>query len=644
MDKSYRDLFFAESYEYLKDVNKSLVALEKNSHNEEAINNIFRLMHTLKGMAATMRYSDITELSHKLEDAFDVFRMKKMELTATVMDVIFSGVDALATLIDDAKEDRPASVDTAGYVKTIESILPHNENSSARALSPQTFSKEVLPEQFNAAYAAKLRLEGKNILRIEVFFTKMCSMRGVRAFLVLNRAKELGSVLKIYPSEDSLKNEDFEGSFEIILATVNDRSLVKTELEKIFEVEKIEVGEIDAASFEKITRKDIGVSSLKRIQSMRIPVERLDKIMNLMGELSIAKSRLVQISQNKDYNQLDIISSFMARLVSSLQDEALKLRLIPISFVLDNFPRMVRDLSRQMNKDIALEIAGSDIELDRVILDEIGDPMMHLIRNSIDHGIELSNERVAAGKPAQGKISIKVFREKGHIIIEISDDGRGLDFKNIIAVARKRGIIAEYDGDNLDMTKILDILTIPGFSTKEEITDISGRGVGLDVVRTRLDMLGGRLEMETRQGKGTTFILTLPLTLAIIKAMLVALGNQVYAIPLMNIRETVKIPAGDIKPIKDIEVIRLREEIIPIMRLGKELGINTEKFQDDQVSVVIVEGRAKSVGIVVDNVLAEQDVVVKPLGSFLKKMKGITGATILGDGRVVLILDVVNVK
>ncbi len=610
MDKTYRDLFFAESQEYLKEVNKSLVALEKNPSDEEAVNSIFRLMHTLKGMAATMRYNEIAEFSHKLEDVFDAVRSKKITLDVSAVDAIFESVDALTVLLEDCKENRVTNINVHDYLPRLERIVPA---AGARNVSAH---REERSESLSPAAINKLRSEGKNIFRLEITFVKNCSMRAVRAYLVLNRCKELGQVLRVSPSEESLKNEDFEGAFEMVLATANDRENLKGCLQKIPEVEKVDAYDLDSAAVDKLARKDIGAGSIKKIQSMRIPVERLDKIMNLMGELSIAKSRLTQISQAKDYGQLDSVSSFMARLVASLQDEALKLRLLPISFILDNFPRMVRDLDRQMNKDIVLDIYGSDIELDRVILDEIGDPLMHLVRNAVDHGIELPAERVSAGKNSQGKISIKVFREKGHIIIEVSDDGRGLDFGKIVEVARAKGLIGRDEAVAADKTAIMDILTMPGFSTKEEVSDISGRGVGMDVVRTRLDMLGGRLEMNTQLGKGTTFILTLPLTLAIIKAMMVSVGDQIYAIPLMNIRETVKIAADEIKAVKDMEVIRLREEIIPIVRLSRELGIKAAEVVDDQYSIVVVEGRAKSVGFVVDRVISEQDVVVSPWGRF----------------------------
>ncbi|RKY36423.1 MAG: chemotaxis protein CheA, partial [Candidatus Omnitrophota bacterium] len=284
--------------------------------------------------------------------------------------------------------------------------------------------------------------------------------------------------------------------------------------------------------------------------------------------------------------------------------------------------------------------------LDRVVLDEIGDPLIHLIRNAIDHGIETPQERRKVGKPSRGKVLIKVSREKGHIIIEISDDGRGIDVDKVVATAAEKGLISPQEVSKNDYRQILDILTTPGFSTSEKVTDVSGRGVGLDVVRNKLDALGGRLDLETQRGKGTKFILTLPLTLAIIKAMLVLVGEQIYAIPLMNIRETVKIREAELKRIKDIEVMRLREEIIPILRLDKELGMKTTVTQEkkEEISIVIVEGRTKSMGLVVDKVIGEQDIVVKPLGSFVKRIKGIAGGTILGDGRVALILDVVNIK
>ncbi|MCP4652126.1 MAG: chemotaxis protein CheA [Candidatus Omnitrophica bacterium] len=639
MDKSYRDLFFAESQEYLRETNKALVQLEKNPNDDEAINTIFRLMHTLKGMAATMRYDDLADLAHALEDVFDGFRRKRLKLTSAVMDVIFESADAFATLTEQIKEDKGVSLKVTDYIKRIKNILPAGETISHQSLKKTSKGKVETGDEVDRL--KKLVDKNNNLFSVEMVFNEACSMKGVRAFLVLNRAKDFGQIAGVTPSEDDLKNENFELNFKFVILTDKNEKFVTEELSRILEVDEAKVSVYDP---EPSKGKKGANPMLKKIQSMRIPVERLDKIMNLMGELSIAKSRLVQIVQTKDHARLEETTHFLERLVASLQEEALKLRLLPVSFVLDNFPRLIRDLSKKIGKSVDLEISGSEIELDRIILDEVGDPLIHLIRNAIDHGIESPQERTRAGKNPKGKIAIDVSRQKGHIVVEVSDNGKGMDFEKILHQGQERGIISIDETSGIDSDKVLDVLTAPGFSTAKEITDVSGRGVGLDIVRNKLEVIGGRLELESQKGKGTTFILTLPLTLAIIKAMMVVMGKDIYAIPLMNIRETVKVSEDEIKPIKDAEVIRLRDEIIPIVRLGKELEIETTPSEDGQISVVIVEGRVKNMGLVVDKVIGEQDVVVKPLGSFVKKVKGVAGATILGDGRVVLILDIVNVK
>ncbi len=639
MDNSYRDLFFGESQEYLKDINKALVVLENDQHDLEAINSIFRFMHTLKGMAATMGYKDIAEFAHRLEDVFDTFRLKKSELSSEKMDVIFESIDAFTTLVEDSRDERESAVDIAHHMERLAGMISkEGEPEKVKAVKPQDIKLD---------YAAlkKYADAGKNIIRIEVFLSEECPMKGVRTFLVISRAKNFGELIRTFPSEEVLKDEDFGNSFNIILATVETQKLIEQELARILEVEKIVVHRVDVASLKKLERKETkSASYIKKIQSMRIPVERLDKIMNIMGELAITKSRLVQTVQSKDYPALEETVYLVERLVSSLQDEALKMRLLPISYILDNFPRIVRDLARKEGKNIDLEIVGSEIELDRVVIDEIGDPIVHLIRNAIDHGIESPEQRAKAGKAARGKIVIKVSRERGHINIEISDNGGGIDADKVLKKAVEKGLMTPEEIARFDHSQILNVLVMPGFSTKGEVSDISGRGVGLDAVKNKLDALGGRLELFNTKGQGSKFILTLPLTLAIIKAMLVKIGDQIFAIPLMSIRETVKVHAHEVKFIKDIEVVRLREEIIPILRLDKEFHIKTGQPLSDELSLVIVEGRVTSIGLMVDKVIGEQDIVVKPLGSLVKKIKGVAGATILGDGKVALILDIVNIR
>jgi len=639
MEKDYRELFFEEAGEYLKEVNNALVRLEKDLQNEELINLIFRHMHTLKGMAATVGYHELANLAHKLEDVFDYLRKGKTEVVSNFMDIIFDSVDALNLVLDELRKNKPISLDISSYIESLSQILPEEEikEKPKERIAPQSKKWKI-----DEKYIKSLESQGKKIFKIKVMLSSDCVMKGARAYLVLTHLKTQGELLYTYPEEEDLKKEKIENFFEVILATDVSSEILSSKIKKIGEVEKIEITPLDITFFQK-EKKEKAPFYIKKIQSMRIPVKRLDKIMNLMGELSIAKSRLIQAVQTKDFSGLEETAYFIERLVSSLQDEALKMRLLPISYILDHFPRIVRDLAREENKEVDLEIIGSEIELDRVVLDEISDPLIHLIRNAVDHGIEKPEERVKLGKPRKGKITIKVVRERGHIVIEISDDGRGIDFNKVSKYALEKGIISPQEMVSLDSQQILDILTHPGFSTRKKVTEVSGRGVGLDVVRNKLDTLGGRLDLETEVNKGTKFILTLPLTLAIIKAMLISLGEEIYAIPLMNIRETIKAKEEDIKLIKDIEVIRVRDEIIPIIRLDKEFGIKTLRRKEDPFSVVIVEGRTKSIGLVVDSVLGEQDIVVKPLGGFIKKVKGIAGATILGDGRIALILDVINI-
>jgi two-component system chemotaxis sensor kinase CheA len=451
----------------------------------------------------------------------------------------------------------------------------------------------------------------------------------------------------------------FDFTFSAVLVTKETQAVIRQEVMAISEVEdaNVTVMEIAAAAATGPVPGG-GHAYIKKIQSMRIPVERLDKIMNLIGELAIARIRFSQIVTSIKEESLEEVSFLLGTLISALQGEIMQTRLLPVAYILDTFPRMVRDMAKKEDKQVNLEITGSDIELDRVVLDEIGDPLVHLIRNSIDHGIENPAERRALGKPPYGKLLIRVTRQKGQISIEISDDGRGVEFDVVKKVALRKGLITKEEADAIDDKKVLDLISLPGFSTSEKITDISGRGVGLDVVKSKIEALGGRLDFLTKLGKGSTFILSLPLTLAIIKAMLVRVGNEIFAVPLMNIRETIKVTKHDIKILQNLEVIRVRDEIIPVLRLDREFAIllsPTDKNrnslgdidshqEDDRVSIVIVEFGKHALGLIVSQVIGEQDIVVKPLTYMIKRTRGIAGATILGDGKVALILDIMSLR
>ncbi len=625
-------------------INHSLVELEKNPSDADAINEVFRLMHTLKGMAATMEFNDLSELAHRIEDVFDDLRSGRSKATSQLMDTVFSCVDAFGAILDDLHEGKEPSVNISDYIKKIDGIVSaHNHNDKPTGPYPKIHMEniDITPED-KISLDNKVR-NGFDIFKLSIRLVHDCPMKEARAFLIIIRAKQMGEIIKSIPPEEDLKEGKFGLSFTMIFSTKEDARVVKDELSRILEVENVSVEKFKYSSGIEKTSSKPSASYLKKIQSMRIPVERLDKIMNLMGELSIAKSRLIEAVQSEDLAITKETAFMIDRLVSMLQDETLQTRLLPISYILDIFPRVVRDFVRKSNKEVDLKIIGSEIELDRIILDEIGDPLMHIVRNAIDHGVEDKDERVKAGKNPKAEVLIKVSREKGHVVIEISDDGRGIDFKEIKRKAIEKGIAMENDLEGLDNKKVLDIMATPGFSTSDKITDISGRGVGLDVVKSRLDTLSGRIDFDTEIGKGTKFTLTLPLTLAIIKAMLVSAGNEVFAIPIMNIKENVVIDADTIKTIQNKEVVKVRDEIIPLIRLDKELGAHYKERDSHKLSVVIVEGRVKSLGLLVDKIVGEQDIVVKPLGAMIHKVRGIAGATILGDGKVALILDVINI-
>ncbi|MFA6217885.1 MAG: chemotaxis protein CheA [Candidatus Omnitrophota bacterium] len=664
MQDSYRELFLTESEEYISVISNCLVKLEENPADLSSLNEIFRCMHTLKGMSATMGFDKLTQLSHHMENLLDELRSQRRKVTSEIIDKLFATVDLLEKLVEEIKAKQESKIDINPFLQELKDIFTQEPDKERVALIPDGQVKKVLEGhediEFSEEELKKINLakDAKhNIYKVKVTISKDCVMREARAYLVVNNIKRSGEIIKSLPPLDCLKEGKFDFSFILILSTKETQETINRVLLTISEIEKVEINTFEINIRPAVAggipqSATVAVPSqhyVKKIQSMRLPVERLDKIMNLMGELAIAKIRLMQISQQYKIDPLEDVSSMLDRLISSLQDEIMQTRLLPVAYILDTFPRMVRDLARKQNKQVELEISGSEIELDRVVLDEMSDPLVHLIRNAIDHGIEGPEERSAAGKKPTAKLLIQVSRQKGQIFIEIADDGRGVNIASVKSVALSKGLITPEEASILDEHRVLDLITMPGFSTAKKVTDISGRGVGLDVVKSKIESLGGRLEFETKLGQGSRFILTLPLTLAIIKAMLVKVGNEVFAIPLMSVREIIKIEETELRVIQNFEVARVRDEIIPIIRLQKELDIKKLALQLDSadetsLSVIIIEYGTKAAGLVVNQVLGEQDIVVKPLGALIKRTKGIAGATILGDGKVALILDTMSLR
>jgi two-component system, chemotaxis family, sensor kinase CheA len=659
MQDSYKELFLSESQEYLGNISKCLVKIEENPADSASINEIFRGVHTLKGMSATMGYDKLTGLCHLAEDLLDEIRNKKRKLNSEIIDILFAVVDIIGELLEEIKANKPSQVDINEVTQRLNKFLltKDSEADGVSAAVPKSAPKPAEKFAFSeleAKTAQQAQDKGFQVFKIVITLNRDCVMKEARAFLVITNLRKLGEILKSIPEVENLKEGKFDFSFTVFLASKEDQKIIRQELLSISEIEEVVVS---SAEMQEKTAAEVKSSAqtasaqsgpvyIKKIQSMRIPVERLDKIMNLMGELAIAKIRLGQIVQTYKIEALEEVVFMLDRLITTLQDEVMQTRLLPVAYILDAFPRVVRDVARKQNKEVDLEILGSEIELDRVVLDEISDPLLHLVRNSIDHGLETPEERTKKKKNPRGKVTIQVSRQKGQIFIEVGDDGQGVDFQAVKKVALTTGLITEEETKNLDDKMILDLIALPGFSTSAKITDISGRGVGLDVVKSKIEALGGRVDFETKKDIGSKFILTLPLTLAIIKAMLVRVQEEIYAVPLMNIRETIKISKKELKYLQNFEVIKVRDEVIPIIRLDKILGVASSKLKledgDERLSLVIVEYGKKAMGLVVSQVLGEQDIAVKPLGALVKRTKGIAGATILGDGRVALILDIMS--
>lgn len=644
MQDNYRNLFFSESQEYLKIITKCLVASEKNPQDMDSINEIFRCVHTLKGMSATMGYDKFAKLSHHMEDLLDEVRNQTKKIDSNIIDTLFACLDVLEQLLQDISSNRDSHIDIRDSVNRINDLL---SGGNAREEKLPLSYEALELDDADLGSVSKFTDNGFNVFQVKITIAQDCMMKQTRFYLVITNLRKIGEIIKTSPSLEDLNEGRFDFCFSVIFATKESQENLRQEVLSISEVDEVEIKTVDTPEEEK---KNIpqGAAYIKRIQSIRIPIERLDKIMNLMGELAIAKIHLAQIVQSHKLVVLDKTNFMFSRLISTLQDEIMKTRLLPVAYILDNFPRIVRDLARKQNKEVELNISGAEIELDRVILDEISDPLVHLVRNAIDHGIEDIDERKVLNKNPAGEVFINVSRQKGQIFIEVGDDGRGVDFVSVRESALRKGLISKEEAKDLDEKKILDLITMPGFSTSEKITDISGRGVGLDVVRSKIEALGGSLDFNTGINTGSRFILMLPLTLAIIKAMLVKVEGEIFALPLMNIRETIKINESELKTLQNIEVFRIRDEVIPAVRLNKELGlpVNSVSRADTagRISLVIVDQGKKSLGLVVNQVLGEQDIVVKPLGTLLKKTKGIAGATILGDGRVALILDTMSLR
>ncbi len=667
----YMDMFLDESHEHLQSLNDGLLSLEDNMEDTSVVNEIFRNAHTLKGMSATMGYNKIAELTHEMEDVLDLIRKEQLKLNEDIIDTLFKCVDSLGQMIDSVGNGESEDVvDVSDLVKKLSSISKPDKAGAAAPAAPAAADAKASV----AAPTIELSDVDKDVIKqaaetglqaihIKVTLADTCLLKSARSYMVMNALDELGDVIKSVPSAEDLEQEKFDHSFDVVLITASEEKAVQDAVNSISEISKVETNVIKLGEEKKAApaapaakaaapapvKKAAAPAPAKKAaapakkvhhsQSVRVDIEKLDTLMNLMGELVINKVRLEQIGQTHRLADLTETLEQMDRVTTDLQNIVMKVRMVPVSSVFNRFPRMVRDIAKELNKEINLTIEGEETELDRTVIDEIGDPIMHLLRNSCDHGVEEPDEREAKGKPRAGEVGLIARHEGNNVVIMVTDDGAGIDAAKIRAKAVEKGMVTQEEADKMDDAEAVRLIFLPGFSTADHISDISGRGVGMDVVRSKIEALSGHVDVETKIDEGSVFKIKLPLTLAIIQAMLVKVQEEMYAIPLGSIDSTINIQEDEIKTVQNKEVIVLRGEIIPIIRMEKMLQVPHVKDSDETFVVVVHTGDAKA-GIVVDNLIGQQEIVIKTLGSLFTGLKMFSGATVLGDGRVALILDV----
>ena len=670
MDNQYMDMFLDESHEHLQSLNEGLLRLEENMEEISVVNDIFRNAHTLKGMSATMGFAKIAELTHEMEDVLDLVRKEQLKLNEDIMDTLFKCLDSLEQMVDSVGNGEAEDVvDVSDLVAKLSSIskgTPPPAAAPAAGDASGGAGSDLGIDDIDLDVMKKAKDAGMNVFHVKVTLMESCVLKAARSVMVMHALDEIGDVIKSVPPAEDLEQEKFERSFDIVLATASDAEAVTNAVDTVSEIEDIGVEELDpdalakpaepapaaaapaaaaaapkkaAAPAKKEGAKAAAPKKQHQSQSVRVDIEKLDTLMNLMGELVINKVRLEQIGQTHRMSDLMETLEQMDRVTGDLQNIVMKVRMVPVSAVFNRFPRMVRDVSKELGKEINLTIEGEETELDRTVIDEIGDPIMHLLRNSLDHGVESPDAREAKGKPRVGEVGLIARHEGNNVVIMITDDGAGIDASKIRRKAVEKGMITQDEADRLDDADAVRLIFLPGFSTAEQITDISGRGVGMDVVRSKIEALSGHVDVETHIDEGSVFKIKLPLTLAIIQAMLVRVQEEMYAIPLTSIDSTVNIEPTDIQTIQNKEVIVLRGEIIPIVRMEEALQVPHVKDSEELFVVVVHAGEAKA-GIVVDNLIGQQEIVIKTLGNLFAGLKLFGGATVLGDGRVALILDV----
>jgi len=695
MDVSqYLEIFIDESEEHLQTLSDCIMVLEKEPDNKDTINEVFRAAHSLKGMAGTMGFKRMQHLTHDMENVFQEVRSDRVKVTSGMIDLLFKCLDALEGYLDNIKSTSDEGTeDNEVIIKELNDFIAKVDGEAEAENKEVSEVKEAAPAATQEEKEGQEKIElteeekkaireaesnGQHIYAMTVRIQKDCLLKAARAFLVFKAVEDFGQILVYRPSSQDIEDEKFELDFSFFLASEEETDKIVAAAKAVSEIEKVDAEEIhldeylkeaaaqeeqqakEAATEQKEAPAEVPKTAEKKApaaaakkqtnakpvtgRTVRVDIEKLDALMNQVSELIIAKNSLVSISSNEsgEYQNQSFHEQieYLERITTNLHESVMKVRMVPIESVVNKFPRMIRDLSRKLGKKMELYMTGEDTELDRTVVDQIGDPLQHLLRNSADHGLEDNATRVERGKPEVGSIFLKAFQEGNNVIIEVGDDGNGIDVAAVRDKAVERGVITAEQAENMSQKEIINLLFLPSFSMAKKITDISGRGVGLDVVKSNIEALGGDVEVRTKLGEGTTFIVRLPLTLAIIQALMVEIRDEKYAIALGSIANIESIPVNEIKYVQAQEVIHLRGAVIPLIRLDQVLDMEEKQEEPENLTVVIVKKGDSLAGLVVDNLIGQQEIVIKSLGKYITNNKIISGATILGDGEVALILDV----
>lgn len=626
----YSKLFVSESRESLRIMNDALLELEKNPENKELVDRIFRSAHTIKGMAGMMNFKAVVETAHAIEDVLGWIRDGRLQLKENVVETIFTGFDTLDAMVIAVE----ASAEIRENPELIQQLRALLSGASGRA-TPKKKTPEIEPEPVKSKTTT-----------VSIKLGRRCSLPSARAMVIL---KELGKASEIVESSPTEADIDREHVFEELTVVLEPTEKFQEALRRVIamsDVDEIYVGMTGEPreKWHKMTKQEVSAvaasSDVLPAQTVKVGMDKLDDLLDNVGELVIGRSRLLEKASTRDDIELQEISALIDKLTSDIQSKVLGIRMIPLDVVMSRFPRMVRDISKNEGKEVELLVEGGSIELDRTVVDRITEPMMHLLRNCVDHGIETTDERVHAGKKAKGLIRIVASKQQDHVLIEVSDDGKGIDYDQIRKAAVKKGIMSQGQADAASGRELVDLLFNPGFSTKSEVTEVSGRGVGLDVVKRAVEELGGSVMVTSSKGAGTTFSLWLPFTLAIIEAMLVGIADQTYAVAMGTIVESHKFEKDEIKTIRGREVVQLRGEVLPLIRLREFFGMAKPPESPEGINTLVVQSRDRRVALQVDELIGHQQIVVKGLDRRLRKVRGISGGTILGSGRIALILDV----